>query len=220
VIRRPAAPRARFAFGVAVAGILAICLAGCTSAVTNVQSANGAKPDSIEYHGPVPTFSGPWAAEFADAYRSTTSKLDHKILATGKIDDQDYAAVGSTFISCMAAHGYKVQLGSMVDTFTVDSPGLTKAELNRQTTALNACQTAYDAVSSLYLQILQNPQNEDMNVLITQCLVKKKVAPASYTVAQYKADLQTQKFPFDIDSRQANSCISSPLGLDVSQSQQ
>jgi predicted small secreted protein len=203
---------------VAVVAAVAFVLAGCSAHTTSVQSTGGKKPDSVEYHGPVPTFTGPWAAAFADAYRSTTSRLDHKILATNKITDEDYAAVGSTFISCMATHGYTVKLGSMVDTFQIDSPGLTNAEMKAQGIALNACQTPFDAVGSLYLRILQNPQNQDLNALVVQCLVKDKEAPAGYTETQYTADLRTQTFPFDIDSAQANSCINSPLGLSVSQS--
>jgi len=199
---------------------LTACSPGPTTPTPTVNVQGEGTSGSTVYKGPVPTFSGPWAAGFTAAYRSTTSALDHKILATGKITDQDYAAVGSVFVSCMAAHGYRVRLSSMVDTFEIESPGTSNAELKAQSGALRACQGPFDAVSSLYLRILQNPQNQDMNVLITQCLVAKKVAPSSFTVDQYKADLQTQKFPFDIDSAQAGNCISSPLGLDVNRTQQ
>lgn len=221
MIYRSSVPGARFALGTALSVLLLTALFGCASGVPDVDSTNETSlPVPVKYHGPVPAFHGPYAAAFANAYRSTTSKLDHKILATNTITDQDYAAVGSVLVSCMAAQGYTLKLDSMVDTFEIEGAANTNAQMDAQGAALNVCEPAFDAVSVLYLKLLQNPENQDMNVLIEQCLVRSKVVPASYTVADYKADLQTQKFPFNVNSPAVHSCISSPLGFDVSSAQQ
>lgn len=201
-------------FCVAVALSVAAALGGCASSVDTVQTAS--LPNPVRYAGPVPSFSGPWAAGFADAYRLTTSRLDHEILAHGKITNAGYLAVGDVFISCMSRHGYKVELGSMIDTFSIDSPGLTKTQMAAQTKALNACQIPFEAVSSLFLQVRQNPRNQDLDTLVVRCFLKDRISPTSYTVAEYKANLESQKFPFNIDSPGATACLASPLGLDLS----
>lgn len=206
-------------------GLLASCAAANQRTTGEISQASGPRPTDIVYDGPVPTFTGPWASELTQAYRSTDSTLDHTILAKGKIDDQDYAAVSSVFVSCMSTKGYTVELGSTISTFTVEShhkitSANAGAEVDAQGQALKACQAPFEAVASLYVKMLQDPQNVDMNTLIAECLVKSKIAPSTYSAADFKQDSESQQFPFDINSAKATACISSPLGLSITQSQQ
>lgn len=194
---------AMFAVGVAVGG----------SALTSNRDAGPMTyiPAAQIYKGPVPNFAGPWAAEFNLAYRSTTDTLAHKILAKESISKADYAQVSHAYTSCMTHHGF---------TATVTGPGgqgsiSAKAGKSLDQSAVNAaistCDQGFAQVSALNYQILRNPQHLNENDIMAACLVRETLVPATYTAADYAADLVTQKFPFKIDSAAANSCISAPL---------
>ncbi|MET4705835.1 hypothetical protein [Frigoribacterium sp. UYMn621] len=168
-------------------------------------------PAAQTYKGPVPNFTGPWGAEFSLAYRSTTSTAAHKVLAKGIITTADSNQLTEAYISCMAHHGF---------TATVDGPGgqgsisptagtpLPESAMNA---AVGACDDGFAQVSALNYQILRNPQHLNENDIMAACLVREKVAPTTYTAADYAADLVSQKFSFNINSAAANKCITDPL---------
>jgi hypothetical protein len=168
-------------------------------------------PAAQTYKGPVPNFTGPWAAEFSLAYRSTTSTLAHKVLAKGVITTADHNQLSDAYIACMAQHGF---------TATVDGPGgqgsmspsagkhLTESAMN---VAVGACDDGFAQVSALNYEILRNPQHLNENDIMVACLVREKVAPSTYTTADYAADLISQTFSFNINSAAANKCITDPL---------
>ena len=198
--------RIRFT-GAAVAILVTAALAGCggTGSATND---DGLAPSS-SYSGPVPDFSGPWASEFAEAYRSTTSEVVHEILAKGSISDQDYADVSSAYVSCMSNKGLKAVVTGQFGESTVEGDGDVNA-------ANEACSGDFSVISALRYSTSRNPQHLDESEIVVACLIKAKIAPPSYTANDYAADLETQVFPFNTSAAGFYTCTSDPLGLSAS----
>ncbi|MFB9746367.1 hypothetical protein [Leifsonia shinshuensis] len=183
-------------------------LAGC--AVSGVGAGQDGWAPSPSYSGPVPEFSGPWASEFAEAYRSTTSEVVHTILAKGSITDRDYASVSSAYVQCMSNKGLKAVVTGQFGESTVEGDGDVNA-------ANEACSADFSVISALRYSTSRNPQHLDENEIVVACLIKAKVAPPSYTAKNYAADLETQDFPFSTSVAGFLSCTSDPLGLSTSQ---
>ncbi|SEA65465.1 hypothetical protein [Leifsonia sp. 21MFCrub1.1] len=189
--------------GAAVAIVATVALTACSPSA-NVQDRPAAASSSFQ--GEVPEFTGPWAAEFAEAYRSTTSEVVHKILAKGSITDQDYASVSSQFVTCMKDKGFAVEITGPYGESTVSGDG----DINA---GANACNDDMAVISALRFSTTRNPQHLDENTIMVACLHKKKLVPPSYSTKDYEADLQTQKFPFSVDSADFLACTGDPLGL-------
>lgn len=198
----------RLRFGSVVVALAAAALAGCTAAEVGAKE-DGRSP-SPSYSGSVPAFSGPWASEFAEAYRSTTSDVVHAILAKGSITDQDYANVSSAYITCMSNKGFTAAVTGQFGESTVEGEG----EVNA---ANEACSGDFSVISALRFSTSRNPQHLDESEIVVACLIKAKVAPPSYSAKDYSADLEAQHFPFSTSASGFLRCTSDPLGLSTSQ---
>jgi hypothetical protein len=188
--------------GVVVVALAAAALVGCAP---SAQPSGAASPQTT-FSGKVPDFHGPWAAELAHAYSSTNSDVVHKILDKGSISDQDYAAVSSAYVKCMANKGFTVKITGPNGEADVKGNGDAIA-------AEKSCSGDMSIIASLRYEMSRNPQHLDENTIVAACLVKKGLASASYTAKEYGADLQSQKFPFDSSSTEFVKCTSDPLGL-------
>lgn len=185
--------------------LAAAALAACSQSSAPHDQRPLAEP-SPAFQGDVPEFTGPWATEFADAYRSTTSDVVHKILAKGAITDEDYASVSSEYVTCMKNNGFAVEITGPAGQASVEGDGDVDA-------ATKACDGDMAVISSLRYATSRNPQHLDENAIVAACLVEKKVVPASYTAQEYETNLQTHTFPFSTETAEFLHCNSDPLGL-------
>lgn len=186
-----------------VMGVALMTVTGCVA---------DARPTATPTVDPAPHFDGPWAAEFAQAYASTSSdSLDRKILRTGQVTDQDYAAVSNAFVTCMAGKGFHAVITGPSGAGEVTNA--TPQNQDAVQAAEKICDPPFAVISALRGAILANPEHLNENDIVTACLVKKRLVPPSYTAKDYASDLATQKFPFDINSPTFMSCTADPLGL-------
>jgi hypothetical protein len=180
---------------------IVLLLSGCTTAG---DAAIGKSPSAAAFSGEVPAFTGPWAAAFTQAYKSTSDGLSHRILSKGAITDADYAEVSSVFVKCMKDKGVTATVdGPAGEASTSDTPNVMEA--------MNVCDAIFGVVAGLHGQIVRNPQNLDENLIVAACLVRVGLVPASYTANSYAEELKTQKFSYDIDSPKFSGCTRSPL---------
>lgn len=198
--------RATFA-GAAVTAFVIAALAGCSQPS---ESSGEVRRPSPVFTGEVPSFSGPWASEFAEAYRSTNSEVVHRILEKGSITDQDYAEVSSAYVTCMANKGF---------TATVTGPfGESVTEAGEESmSAEETCNGDIAVIAGLRHSITRNPEHRDEAEIMVACLVTKKLAPPGYSTKDYELNLQSQTFPFDLDSPDFSKCVNDPLRLAANQ---
>ncbi len=197
----------------AIAIALAAGLVSCSS-VSSGAEIRATSPTGSTFDGPVPEFRGPYAVEFAEAYRSTTDDVAHEILAKESITDQDYAIVSGRFVKCMANKGFRVQIDGPAGQMTMfDLP--TDEDGDRANAANLDCgsDSGYIELCSLRNSLLRNPENLDENTIMAACAVKQKIAPPSYTAKDYARDIDRWTFPFSTSSMEFGKCISDPLGL-------
>lgn len=191
----------------ALAAAALLLLSGC--------SADATGPEGIASSGPaaaVPTFSGPWAAEFADAYRSTHDPVAHRVLADETITDQDYSEISDSFVACLKGRGFTAAIDDAYGRFTItDGDG----DDPRVRAALRECSPGFDAVSGLRAQMLRNPQHRDENEIVVACLIAAGLVDKGYTAADYEREISTERFSFDADGSAATDCFRDPLRTDV-----
>lgn len=196
--------RTTIASAVGVALAIATALAGCSQA-TDSSAGEPGRP-SPAYSGPIPSFSGPWASEFAEAYRSTTSEVVHRILKKESITDRDYTEVSSSYVKCMANKGFKAEVTGPFGESVVDTGRGDDA-------AQQECDQDLSVIAALRRNVDRNPEHRDEEEIVAACLVDKKVAPPGYSKRDYEADLQAQRFPYSIDDPGFSKCVNDPLGL-------
>lgn len=199
------------ASSVAIAIALAAGLVSCSSTSSGAD-VRATSPGRSPFDGPVPEFKGPWAAEFANAYRSASSDVIRKILERESITDQDYAIASGMFVKCMANKGFAIEVDGPAGEMTIlDTP--TQADTDRAFAASNICDTGWSALCALRHSLLRNPENLDENTIMVACLEKEKLVPPSYTAKDYGRDDLAMKFPFNTSSAGYDRCIRNPLGL-------
>lgn len=143
------------------------------------------EPSRAESLGDTPEFSGPWAAEFADAYQRAQSPAHRAMLADGEISDLEYAAVRDEFSRCLAdvgyvitwhdRGGYSLQVGS--DEVNPDRVNELVGDCSRN---------KLGDIDFLYEQMTRNPQNLDEFMIMADCLVREGVVDPSFTARDYQ----------------------------------
>ena len=199
---------------VAVGVSLSGCAATDDSGISGSSSAT--VPDSAQSSIAVPAFAGPWADEFASAYRDAKSDFERKALEDGTIADSEFAEMQNKFKNCLGAKkitftGFKVD-GSFE--FGLPS-GMSSGQGNKLTDECSAT-SGNNTIGYLYFQMKRNPQHLDAGTIVAACLVKKKVLPPSYSAQQYYKDAPNSTFPFLDDNKGAKAlsdCSADPLSL-------
>jgi hypothetical protein len=165
---------------------------------------------------PASTRLGDWSAEFDQARSRTTSSLDRKILADGKVTDAELSEAKSAFSTCMAGKGYQVEWADASEEFSVSHQGTAspdRAAMDAQETAVQGCDASSAAQSvSLYYRIHRNPAHRDEREIMAACLVRAGVVPAGYTGADYERDLMASPTPEYLDGADGVRCLRDPLG--------
>ncbi len=185
-------------------------LAGCSSSFeeTTPTSTNS-------FTGTVPTFEGPYAAQFAENYVAAGPDFVRKVLEDGQITDAEYAEMTQRFSDCLADDG--IDFGGFApdggyETSLAPNDGDTHAKITSCSKSVGE-----DRIGSLYTFIRTNPDSLDYAVIIPQCLVDAGVVPAGYGPEDFEAD-NLGRFrdltSLEPELRDAvTACTTDPLGL-------
>jgi uncharacterized protein (DUF885 family) len=196
-----------------VAALCVATTAGCSS------TTDAGDLDEVETHIDVPEFTGPWAADFADAYRRAQSSVHRAMLADGEISDLEYAAVRDEFSRCLADVGYAVTWHDRGGySLQVTSDGVDPDHVNE--IVADCSRSTLGDVDFLYQQMARNPQNLDEFVIVADCLVHEGVVDPSFTAEDYQEwfDSTTDvDLPYTVSASEGqgafSQCTSDPLGL-------
>ncbi len=179
--------------------------AGCSPEATNPVTTAQVRPaptltatgdDSRPTSADVPDFTGPWAAEFAEAYQKSGSDFARSALQDGRITDQEVAEMRDKFEQCLTAQGFRKVSFSDDGSFEFDAPeGALPDRVNGQVKACSD-ESGESSLSPLASAIRRNPDNQDENTIMAACLVRKQVVDSSYGAKDYEADSLTGTFPF------------------------
>jgi len=136
-----------------------------------------------------PEFYGPWQDDFKQAYERTENLVARQMLCAGPLTKEDISKLNAAFTNCMYHAGYpdvKVsEYGTLEITTSSDVPSKTldSAEMKCED------DTGWYPVVSLFNNVRQNPNKDDLDQLIADCLVRVKLEPPGFSgvdvAAQY-----------------------------------
>ncbi len=203
----PALSRRRLAgpLLVVIAVMLMAVLTACQStaeAPTVTQSAN-AEPGS--------TGGGSYASLFEQARQQATSDFEREVLADDQITRAEYEEATQLWVECLAGKGVEVKLQDQGGYYTAGVPAENSEGFEENSDLCAEGTTA--VIEPLYIQILQNPGNEDPTELIVACLIETGLADSSFTVEQWNelsSQGQNAQWPFDIEDPRWGACLTNP----------
>ncbi|AWE42527.1 MULTISPECIES: hypothetical protein [unclassified Actinobaculum] len=164
-----------------------------------------------ESSGNSPQFSGPWAEEFESAYNSTDSEFAKTILSDGEITEAEIKEAEQAMTSCLEEKGYTdVEFYSDGRSQNAVPPGKEDSEEGDR----RACEqsTGYDALW-IYYEIKVNPNNEDWEPLVVQCLKDNNLVESSFTPSDLDRLYETGEIENHRDQEEWTKCETDPLGL-------
>lgn len=185
-------------------------LTACGSAGDEASARNGMR-DSVSSVG-APEFSGPYAAEYADAYARAESDLARRILAHGEITESDVAEVRAAEAACLADHGFTNLKYHPDGTSEATQPeGISDDEANEIHKQCTISSGSVE-VDTLYNTMLVNPNNEDWDALCVQCLIAVGAVEASFTVEELNSWYANDDPRLSVPGSAVNECTTDPWG--------
>lgn len=168
-------------------------------------------------HRTAADFTGPWAAEFADAYNTATDDFTREVLADGVVTDAERSEMLARFTSCLNAGGVWLTSEYRFDgsyNFTFDH----SMDSDKANSVENDCSRSSGEylIGALYSSTHRNPDHADIEQLIAECLTKNGVAPDGYSAANYRENRKSDKYPFPNEKTGREileSCRVDPLSL-------
>ena len=161
-----------------------------------VLSACATAPSSSE----TPSFSGPWAVSFQQAYETASNPVAKEALKDGVLTDMEVSEIRQEQISCLESLGCTVNELNTDGSSSITPPQTEGESVNDVTQTASqldsqcSTQTNWSTISYLYTAVHTNPENQDMYTLMARCLVRVGLEPDGYTADQYKSDLESGVF--------------------------
>ncbi|XBH20715.1 hypothetical protein V5R04_10805 [Jonesiaceae bacterium BS-20] len=131
----------------------------------------------------------PYAAEYAAALAGTNSDYVKAMLEDGEVTVAEIKDAQGQFISCLADAGIE---GFFADTgFGYDNLTIAGELTIEQEDSETECYIQWlgDAEGLFHSQVI-NPNNEDFDSLVAQCLVRKNLVPVGFTGKDFKELLE------------------------------
>ncbi|MBM7826324.1 hypothetical protein [Microbacterium aurum] len=180
----------RRALSLAALGAITIALAsGCAST-------DGDGHASTNGDSGMPSFSGPFAAEYQEAWQRSETDAVRGVLQDGHISDQEWSQVLQSLKDCLSSQGITVTSYNEKDGSYESNVGEVDGDSANASMGKCEVQSGEPWIGRLYRAQTSNPENIPETQLLTDCLVRNHAVPESYTVEKYLEDAPTMKFPF------------------------
>lgn len=143
----------------------------------------------------IPTFTGPYAAEFAWAWRDSESDFVREVIADEEISDQEWAELGARMTECFARSG--LEFGGFTDSggYSVTWPTPSSESV---APVADACERSSGEIwiHALRISMRSNPSNEPIEDIMTACLIRNGAVASDYSPEQFDRDNPTRSFPY------------------------
>lgn len=143
----------------------------------------------------MPTFSGPYKADFEQAWNESGSEFVHAVIADQEITDEEWAEVVTRITDCFEREGMTFK-GFLPDGgYEVDPGSLSGEDANA---ILPTCEEESGETWLNYLrsQMTSNPDNTPAEERVTECLIRNEVVPDDYSAEDYLEDAPERSFPY------------------------
>ncbi|MDR1355494.1 MAG: hypothetical protein LBJ43_04480 [Propionibacteriaceae bacterium] len=158
-----------------------------------------------------PAFSGSWAADYQALFYRTESALVKEILFDGQITVTEYLTLGDELVDCLASQGAADGKVSTTGSVSFQSPpnGADPDSI----LSLCAGIMDWDSVTTLWRASRSNPNRDDWNTLMAECIVRMEQRPQGYTGLDYQHDRELgvwEEWPPPLSAVVENTCLSDP----------
>lgn len=160
---------------------------------------------------PEASFSGPWAPQLDEAYRTATADIQREVLRDGTITDAEYQELMTAFEQCVTGSGLTLTWEGTDGGFTIDG-----GDPDKEQPILDRCTHDTEGqVTMLYREMRRNPENRDERQIMAACLVRIGLVDRAYTAADYERDFDTEPKPAFFSDPAFGRCSSDPLGTNA-----
>jgi hypothetical protein len=144
------------------------------------------------------------------ARKKATSDFERDVLADLDISRAEYEEAIRRYVRCVEDQGVEIEAIPQSGYYTFGASGRDASVIDQ---AQTSCRVGtIDLIEPIYVDKLVNPGKQNMDELIAACLVRKGVAPSSYTGKQLKADRDNDlaNAPFDREDDRVSDCHGNP----------
>ncbi len=182
---------------------------GSPSPATSGPSQSAQSKTTLGPDDPVPSFSGPYAAEFERLYRKSASQVQRDVLQDGKIKDQEMSLLEDLHKRCFEAKGYTDISIDDDGTINMQVPeGVDNDQYDADDRECHA--PTIGEIGLLYDQIQRNPDAADEQKAMADCLARQGLVEPGYSGADYGRD-SPDNYPFDPESKLFKECQQDPF---------
>jgi hypothetical protein len=159
--------------------------------------------------------------EPADPYRpmveqaaaQVTSDFERAVLADHKVTRGEYEEAVARYLRCANDQGVALSTIRQAGYYNYTFPQ--SAEAERIVT--DCVRGTTELIEPIFVATLTNPNGEDLDDLIAECVVRKGLASPGYTGADIKAEKRAAirekrgiDFPFDEEDERFTACVADP----------
>lgn len=183
----------------------------------------------VKTGGDDPQFTGPYAAEFRQAYQRTEEPFVRDVLSDSRITDAEFEEFKNRYASCMDGHGvswtYDAQAGESLSA-SFGHADLSETDIAQAEQAC-AAPSGYQQILPLYESISRNPDKldaDELDRMSIECLERHELIEPGMTVAEYQAiwrdhERYQQHFGQYSDWQQPqyaefHTCVNDPINAD------
>lgn len=187
-------PRSRQAGGRAAitsvaTALLLIATAGCSSIAQDDPVA------SVPAASDAPSFSGPFAAEYTQAWGESESEFVRQTIADEKITESEWSEVESRMASCFADAGATFEGHTPQGGYSAQKNSLSSKRMNQVMTSCEISSGEH-LIGFLWFSAQKNPENIPPEIIISECMIRTGVVASDYTPEDFLRDNATMEFPY------------------------
>lgn len=151
---------------------------------------------------------GPWAAEIEEARQQATSDFERDILNDGEITRAEYDEAIDRYLSCMEDAGVRVGTEDMGGYYQYSVAG-PSSDYDRHDP--DCRRGTIQSIEPVYVAIVRNPNNEDLNELLVRCLKAKGLVPEDFTAQDLREEREAgEVVSYDPEDPAAGDCRANP----------
>ena len=143
----------------------------------------------------IPDFSGPFAAEYEQAWTESGSNFVKLVIEDERISGREWAELVNRMATCFSGEGATFEGYTPDGGYGAQKNSLSSDRLNE---LMGECEksTGEAWLGYLWFSAPKNPQNAPAEEIITECLIRNGIVGPDYTPEEFVRDNPTLSFPY------------------------
>lgn len=157
----------------------------------------------------------PWSDDVRSIGQKSKIELVRGITEDGEITQAEFGEVQQTYVDCHADQGFPLEVRPLEDGlwsyFGTGGPTDEGSDEAWETVGKEcSLSSGLTEIEPLYAQVVVNPDREDLDELVVECLVGIGAVDKSYTAEDYREDLTNPEVSYAGDPQDVQVCVVNP----------